>query len=431
MTRSTGVGVRWAAVLAVVAFLAAACGGGSSEGSEDQVALRWAFWGSSQRAGQAEQAARLYQEQHPGVAVSVEYADWGPYWDKLATQYAGKSSPDVVMMDNGYLGDYAQRGALADLGEFGDTIVTSGLDQDVLEASKIDGALYSLTTGVNSQGVAVNEKVFEEAGVPIPDDSSWTWDDYAEIAAEVSRKSPEGTYGAKTTNYLDAWVLQHGNPWFTPEGGVGIRPETVASGFAFEKRLMESGASPSASVTTEDDSGPAAQSLVNTNRIGMGVFWSSEIVGIATATGSPIRLLRLPRQSDPALQQNSGSYLKAAQSWAISSQSEHPEEAAAFVNFIENDPAVAQLWKVSLGAPLNLANREAVKSGLDQPSRLALDYLDTVTPQDPPPLPPAGGNAQGTEIGRTQTEALFGRMTPQQAGESFVAALTTAVADAQ
>lgn len=417
--------------MALVLALSAGCGGGGSS-SEGGTSLRWAFWGSSARAAIAEKAVAAYTAAHPDVQVTVEYADWGPYWDKLATQYAGRDAPDVVMMDNGYLGDYANRGALADLSAVGG-VDTAQLDQQVVEGSKIGGTLYSMTTGVNAQAVVVNQKVFADAGVEIPDDSSWTWEDYADVAAEVTRKSPKGTYGAKTTNYVDPWVLQRGTPYFDAEGQVAVPPASVASAFAFEKSLVDRGISPSASVTTEDDTSASAQSLMNTNKIGMGVFWSSEVVGIARATGSDVTLLQLPRQTDGSTAANSGSYLKAAQSWAISSQSDQQEEAARFIDFLVNDPDLAKEWAVTLGAPVNLDNREAITAGLGESDKLALDYVDELgdDAQDPPPLPPAGGNSLGAELGRAQTEALFGRLSPEQAAEQFVDAIRRSVADAQ
>ena len=43
--------------------------------------------------------------------------------------------------------------------------------------------------------MVIDPKVFEAAGVELPDDETWTWDDYADIAAEIARKSPQGTFG--------------------------------------------------------------------------------------------------------------------------------------------------------------------------------------------------------------------------------------------
>ena len=56
-----------------------------------------------------------YQKDHPNVTINGEFGEWSGYWDKLATTVAANDAPDIIQMDEKYLREYADRGALLDL----------------------------------------------------------------------------------------------------------------------------------------------------------------------------------------------------------------------------------------------------------------------------------------------------------------------------
>ncbi|MFP3467995.1 extracellular solute-binding protein, partial [Leifsonia sp. SIMBA_070] len=82
-----------------------------------------------------------------------------------------------MTMDEKYLQEYAGRGALADLTTM-DGLDLSKFDDSALALGEFEDGLYGLSTGQNAYTVMVNEDLFEQAGVEIPDDTTWTWEDY-------------------------------------------------------------------------------------------------------------------------------------------------------------------------------------------------------------------------------------------------------------
>ena len=90
-------------------------GGGGGGGSADSGSLRLAWWGNPTRDQNTQDVADAYAEVAPDVTLSLEPGEWSGYWDKLATQTAGGDFPDIVQMDEKYLAEYGQRGALLDL----------------------------------------------------------------------------------------------------------------------------------------------------------------------------------------------------------------------------------------------------------------------------------------------------------------------------
>ena len=104
-----------------------------------------------------------YQKDHPNVTIKGEFGEWSGYWDKLATTVAANDAPDIIQMDEKYLREYADRGALLDLKK-ADGLDTAKFEPDTLGAGEFDGGLYGLNAGINSFAVIANPAVFKAAG---------------------------------------------------------------------------------------------------------------------------------------------------------------------------------------------------------------------------------------------------------------------------
>ena len=69
--------------------------------------------------------------------------------------------------------------------------------------------------------ILANPKVFEKAKMDLPDDTTWTWDELIEVAAEVASKAgvPFGMAALIGSDALfGTWVRQQGKELFTPDG---------------------------------------------------------------------------------------------------------------------------------------------------------------------------------------------------------------------
>src|SRR5690242_1424802 len=212
--------VATALALATTLLAASACGGdsggpgGSSDDAGGKVTLRFTWWGSDTRTKLTQQVIDAYQKDHPNVTIKGEFGEWSGYWDKLATTVAANDAPDIIQMDEKYLREYADRGALLDLKK-AQGLDTGKFEPDTLSAGEFDGGLYGLNAGINSFAVVVNPAAFKAAGVAIPDDTTWTWDDFArseehtsELQSHVNlvcrlllEKKKKQIYPQQTTSY--------------------------------------------------------------------------------------------------------------------------------------------------------------------------------------------------------------------------------------
>ena len=117
--------------------------------------------------------------------------------------------------------------ALTDLGTVGGELDLSAMDPKVLDTGKVGGTLVGAPIGVANFSIAVNPTVLEKAGVAMPDDKTWTWDDLAETSAQVTEKlGDEGVYGIDGFGARRGGDRRLGTPESKEVFPVGGRPES-------------------------------------------------------------------------------------------------------------------------------------------------------------------------------------------------------------
>lgn len=417
-----------AAAIAASLLVASACGGdsgGPSSSSADggKVTLRFSWWGSDTRTKLTQQAIDAYQKDHPNVTIKGEFGEWSGYWDKLATTVAANDAPDIIQMDEKYLREYADRGALLDLKK-AQGLDTGKFEPDTLGAGEFDGGLYGLNAGINSFAVVVNPAAFKTAGVAIPDDTTWTWDDFSRIAAEITTKTGgkiTGT-GALGTNEagLNLWARQNGESLWTKDGKLGVSPEKTTDFFKYVLKLRDAKAIPSAEAISQDMNASLDQSAFATGKLAMSFIWSNQLVAFSKATGQQLKLLRIPSADGKAA--DNGSYYKGSMFWSISSRSKHQKEAAEFVNYLSNNTAAGNILLAERGVPPNTEIQAAVTPKLQPADAASAKFIQDIGKDlgDPSPAPPVGGGQVEKIIQRYTTEVLFGRQAPDAAAKAFL-----------
>ena len=412
---------QFGAVAVAVSLLATGCGasGGSSE--NDQVTLRFAWWGNEYLNAQTEKVIDAFESEHPNIKIESEPGEWASYWDKLATKTAANDAPDVIQMDQKYIAEYGGRGALLDLSKQSG-IDTSKLDKESLASGQYDNAQYGLSTGKNAYVIMANTKVFEAANVPVPDDTKWTWDDFVDTAAKLSAAGDGKNYGAAYgSNEADLiiWLRQHGENLYSQDGKLDFNASTAASFWERLKEQRDSKASPPATVATEDSGAGLEESLFGTNRVGMAWWWTNQLGSLETTTGSGIKMLRAPSVEGKSA--DNGMYYKPTMFWSASSRSKHPEAAATFINYLANSPAAGAILMTDRGVPGNSEIVEKITPALKPADTTVVAFLKDIAPEvaDAPPVPPVGAGSVQNVIKRFTDEVLYDRMTPQAAAEAF------------
>ena len=183
------------------------------------------------------------------MKIAPQPGEWSSYWDKLATQVAGNTAPDIIQMDMAYIAEYGNRQALLDLSG----VDTSKFIEGTVDSGKINDTLYGINAGINCLVVLANPKVFEKAGMDVPDDKTWTWDSMIDTAAEVASKA-KVTFGFQSlvsANLFQAWIRQQGKQLFTPDA-LGFDTADVEGWFDYLVKAQKAGAIGSPSQINEE-----------------------------------------------------------------------------------------------------------------------------------------------------------------------------------
>lgn len=409
------------AVAVAVSLLASGCSAATGSDANKEVTLRFAWWGNEYLNAQTEKVISAFEAENPTIKIESEPGEWSSYWDKLATKTAANDAPDVIQMDQKYIAEYGGRGALLDLAKQ-DGLDTAKLSKEALASGQYDGAQYGLSTGQNAYVIMANTKVFEEAGVPLPDDATWTWDDFVDIAAKISASGDGSTYGAAYgSNEADLiiWLRQHGQNLYSADGNLDFDTATAASFWERLKEQRDSKASPPATVATEDAGAGLEESLFGTNRVGMAWWWTNQLGSLEATTGNSIKMLRAP-SSDGAAAEN-GMYYKPTMFWSASSRSKQPEAAAKFIDYLTNSPAAGTILMTDRGVPTNTDIVESIAASLKPADTTVVSFLKDIEPdmKEAPPVPPVGAGSVQNVIKRYTDEVLYDRLTPQAAAEAF------------
>jgi len=390
------------------------------------VTITYYWWGPDTRNAEMQKAITIFEQDHPNITIQGEYADWSGYWDKLSTMVAGGNAPDVFMQEDRYIGDYARRGLLADLGALG--VPTSDIDASLLSAGKIDGTQVGIATGANVDAVVINPAIFQQAGVPIPDDKTWTWEDYVNIAEQIHQNIPSGdVYGTSDYTFsevqFEIYLRQHGEDLFDANGNLAYDDKYLVEWWNRSLELQKNGGQPPADEAASLD---LLDSPIAKGYAAMSITWASQTSQLAAAVGNDLQILRMPGETEFS---RTGTYFKPGMYLSVSAKSAHLDAAATFIDFMINDPRVYQIFGTELGLSGNSKVRDATVPNMAPADAQAAQFTEDVAPSvvDARTVIPNGGGNAATIIQNLNEKVLFGQMTPEAAAAEFRTELQAAI----
>lgn len=425
---------RTVALGAAAALTLSACGSGDSGGAGGdggetgdggQITLRFAWWGSDTRHQATEEIIAAYEEQNPDVDIQPEPGDWSGYWDKLATQVAASDAPDIIQMDEKYIREYADRGALLDLQD----VDVSDISEDTVATGETPEGRFGIATGINAIVIMANPQIFEAAGVEMPDDQSWTWQDYGDIAAEIDQNSE--FYGATTPNEpsgLEVWLRQQGKDLINESGELAFESADLEQYFQLQLDLLKQGALPQPSILSEDQNTGPDQSLTGTGQVAMGHWWTNQIASLSETSGADLVPLRMPQTE--GTDTGHGLYYKSSMFMSGNANTEHPDVVQDFIDFMINSEEAGMINLADRGLPASQTVRDAVVPELGEADQRAAEFLQDIEDElgDAKPIPPLGYSAIQEILMRYEMEVFFERQTPAEAAEAAYAEIESAIA---
>lgn len=182
-----------AASTALVACTAAAPGAstGESGGSAaaESIQLSYTSWGNETRLKSDEGNITAFMDQNEGIEVEFIGIS-SDYSSQLLTMIAGGTAPDVMRINAWDTHAFYSKGTAMAID---DRYESAGIDPEELFVAPFVQCVYNGTWygiprgGTGNQVIYYNKTMFDEAGVPYPENPKWTWDDFLETAQALTR----------------------------------------------------------------------------------------------------------------------------------------------------------------------------------------------------------------------------------------------------
>jgi multiple sugar transport system substrate-binding protein len=427
-------------VVIALSLLLAGCGanskensGGSPEASasgsaatsfNEKVNLRMTWWGNQKRADLTMQVIELFENKYPNVSIASEFMAQDVYADKIKTQMAGRSEPDLIIMGNDYI-DYAARGVLVDLTSYvGNEIQIGHFEDSFINPGRMDGKLFGLNLGNNGVGLIYNKTMIGDAGISLPE--SMDWAQLEEFGKQLVAKLGKGKYAfadqSSLNEYFELYLRQQGKS-LNADGKVGFEPQDAANWFAMWERFRKQGIIPPAEISAAHVELSAETSTLTEGVTAMVFRYLNQLPAFQDAVQDELDLITPPKGDESG---KDGLWLHPGQYITISANSKYPKEAALFANFMINDPEATQILGSDRGISISSTVREALKPTLSAPQLKMFEYFENVIAKaDPMPKAMPTGDWNGA-LGKAAMKVAFAKATPEEAGkEVYEAALKT------
>lgn len=332
------------AATAALALTAAACSSdspapapaGGSSAPQAPVNLTYWTW-----APNMDKVAAIWNSSHPDIHITVNKQDGGDAAvTKLLTAVkAGKGAPDVMQAEYQKLPTLVSADALADLAPLGANDVKSTFGDATWNAVTLGSdATYAVPQDTGPMMFYYRADVFEKLGLKVPT----TWDEYADAARKIHADNPKhylGTFSAGDPGWFAGLTQQAGASWYSTEGdawSVNVDSPESQKVASYWGGLVQEGV-----INNEPMYTPGWNSDLNSgNQVGwVSAVWGPGVLaGNAAKTAGKWKVAPLPQwdAAAPATGNWGGS------STAVTAQSEHKEQALAFITWMNTDPAAVK-----------------------------------------------------------------------------------------
>ncbi len=209
---------------------------------EREPVLRFAWWGGAGRHEATLKALALFERRH-GVRVKAEYMGFNGYLERLTTQIAGGSEPDVMQINWAWTAMFSKRGnGFADLRRFAGLLDLSQFAAEDLAYGEVGGKLNALPVSFSARVMLWNQAAFERAGLAVPG----TWDELFAAGPAFRRALGENAYPLDGELYdmmllAQSWVQQrHGMAYVDPtQPRVAMTPAAALDWVRIYRRLVD------------------------------------------------------------------------------------------------------------------------------------------------------------------------------------------------
>lgn len=392
----------------------------TNSAGKQRINLTVAWWGDQSRADDIHKVLQLFEQQHPNIKVTGQYMPFSGYFDKLNTELATGTAPDIFAVGSN-INDYADKNVLLNLNPYvSKQLDTSGIEKGLLSFNTFQGKLDGIPTGVNAFGIIANADLFKKAGVPLPSDD-WTWSDFQKISVELHQKLGSGYYAtyndSDDNDTFQDYLLQRNKTIADPKTNkIGFDAKDAQGWFDYWTQLQKTGALVPPDLQNSNSPSSSSTSLLETGKVAMQFTPANELQQYASGSKAKFVILPLPKGPN-----GHGVPLEASQSIVANAKTKHPQAVAELMSFWVNNAQAVKAMGTNIGVPVTTAMRSELKKTASPEDLQLFNYCDQVAKYNVTPAYNMVGFDQWTQaLTNISGDIEYGKLTPQQGAQKLV-----------
>lgn len=364
-------------VLSLCALFLVGCGSkdkgeASSGDSNSPVTISYAIWDSGQEKG-LRKLADEFEKKNPNIKINIQVTGWNDYWTMLEAAATGGSLPDTFWMHSNEIYRYGSNKMLLDLNDYikdSKEVDLKNFPEGLNKIYNINDHQYALPKDYDTIGLWYNKKMFDEAGIPYPDDS-WNWDKLKEVAKKLT-KSDGSQYGVlaplhNQEGYYNFIYQNGGNIINNEKKSEYDNPKTIeAMKYYFD--LSKEGLSPKIYNDKE-----RAEALQN-GQVAMGFFgsWNLSAFSENEYMKNNFDVAVLPSSND-----GKRSTIFNGLGNAASAKTKHPQEAWKWLEYLGSKEGQEKQGELGIAIPAyNGVAEKWVETSKDFNTKVFIDMVD-------------------------------------------------------
>lgn len=363
-------------VLLVIAMLAGCAsnttssstgGDAGSDATKKPVKLQFSIWGNDTHKAMYEQLVTQFKEIYPHVDIEIMSVPFAEYQQKISIMMASKTGPDVGWLAERMIPQFLESGQLLDVAS--DLKADADYRFDDIYPSTLDlyrdgDKLYGVPFSTPPLLMFYNKTLFLEKGLKTPtelyQEGRWTYDEFLQAAAAITDRS-KGVYGVKLHREWKNWsdpllplFWSHGADMFTEDGAAFAlnTDEGRAALSLYHDMIFEDEVHPK----------PGDEVTFDTGKLGMYTDRYSYVSNAREVQDFEWDIAPLP--SGPEGRKTSLGYA----GYSVFSDTEHPEEAKAFLKFVTNAESMGVTAQYFVPSRKSILESDIFMKSAPQPS---------------------------------------------------------------
>ena len=389
--------------------------------SGEPVTLRFSWWGGDSRHEATLNAIDLYQKKHPNVTIEGEYQGYDGYYEKMMTTLSSGTAPDLFQFSRDWIADVQEaKHYIADLSKLPVDLTT--LKKDTIEKSGMyNGEPVMFPVSVGGQVLYVNTEFASRFGIDLTKDL--TWEDLKKLGTKVHQQDPESYLMTADIDVLNRLIVLE---YIAQQTGKSLVDQDTYE-MNFTQDQMKESLQNILDLYETNTLEPFGEAAVFVGQMDQNNKWVTGKIGMLldntgsapkyeSSISSDIDVMKIPVQ-DQAV--SSGVDFSSNMGFCINDSSKAKEEAAKFLDFLQNDPEAIEILQTTRGyCPTEIAETTLEDKGmLDQVQKkaVALSQPDSYT------INTISSNTELETIRKDVIqEVIYGDMTPEEGAKSIV-----------